>query len=464
MTERAPTLLAGRYQLETLLGQNLAQTWLAQDTQTAQPVVVKGLSLQQVQTWKDQELFQREIQLLKSLQHPGVPRFREALESEGGHYLVMDYIPGESLDQWLSSGKRLQPDLLYTWAEQALHILRDLHALRPPVIHRDIKPGNLVWHEKQLYLIDFGGALASLNPQGGSTVTGTYGYMAPEQFAGRAVPASDFYSLGATLIHMASGKAPAELLNDDLVLDFAEHLHLPIPWQNWLQRMVAQLPADRFASAAEALAAMPSEADMVLAASPPAWSSWLAQMPSHTHLRAQPDGDTLTIRLPSVFESPDSLLGLGLLLLLCLGTGLWALSEPIVGIFSIMFGIGILVFAVQLLGRLQALHLSPAGIETRQRFKRRHFELDQLEKIRWEGVQLSQQHQGTRSGAHLQLYFRYQRINFQRLAMGYHCRMDELVWLQQLLLRWCEAHMEPEVYARLAEQSPSLKADPRYRS
>jgi serine/threonine protein kinase len=99
---------------------------------------------------------------------------------------------------------------------QLLDILKQLHAHEPPVIHRDIKPSNILLKalggdDYEVYLIDFG---AVANPQvqgGGSTVAGTFGYMAPEQLTGKPCPASDIYSLAAVAVYLISGRSPADM-------------------------------------------------------------------------------------------------------------------------------------------------------------------------------------------------------------------------------------------------------------
>ncbi len=103
-----------------------------------------------------------------------------------------------------------------------------LHQLNPPVLHRDIKPSNLILGEdEQVYLVDFGAVQDSAVKEGGTfTVVGTYGYTAIEQFGGRAVTASDLYALGATLIHLLTGIAPADLPQKDLRIHFSDKVSI----------------------------------------------------------------------------------------------------------------------------------------------------------------------------------------------------------------------------------------------
>lgn len=250
-----PTALKERYQFEEVLGQNQATTWLARRLSDQQRVIIKGLFIRDLATWKDHELFAREIAALKQLAHPGIPGYIEDIrcDEEQTWYLVMAWIEGQSLAQWLAEGNQADEALICTWAEQALDILNYLHHFSPPMVHRDIKPSNLIWDGQRLYLIDFGGIAASLQPKGGATVTGTYGYMAPEQFAGKAVPASDLYSLGVTLIHLLTGMGPAELLGDSLQLQIPADSACSGRLRYWLEHMTAYALADRLVSAAQAL-------------------------------------------------------------------------------------------------------------------------------------------------------------------------------------------------------------------
>ena len=140
-----------------------------------------------------------------------------------------------------------------------LEILRDLHSLNPPLLHRDIKPSNLIWtSEQSICLVDFGAVQNQAIATGGSfTVVGTYGYTPIEQFGGRAVPASDLYALGATLVHLATGVAPADLPQEDLRWQWHVHAGKLSPYfQQWLDRLTEPALERRFQSAEQALAAL----------------------------------------------------------------------------------------------------------------------------------------------------------------------------------------------------------------
>lgn len=276
-------LLFNRYQLETTLAQSAdAQTYRAYDPENQCSVVVKRLQLGRLNAWKRLELFEREARVLATLNHPQIPRlldfFREETPEGLNAWLVSTWIEGESLATRIE--KHWLPDetTALRLAEQLLWILEYLHAFQPPVVHRDIKPSNLILNEAgQLYLIDFGGAQQLLQPTGGggSTVIGTFGYMAPEQFAGRATPASDLYGLGTCLIHLLSGTAPVQIPQRNLQLMFQGLIQGSGGMLRWLTQMVRPGQEDRFRSAAQArqqLYAMtgltPAEAPISAAAPP----------------------------------------------------------------------------------------------------------------------------------------------------------------------------------------------------
>jgi eukaryotic-like serine/threonine-protein kinase len=207
--------LNDRYQIQQSLGKKAGrQTFLALDEQTQMPVVVKLLTFAPDFEWADLKLFEREAETLKSLDHPAIPRYLDYFEvaspSRKGFALVQSYIAAKSLAQQLQAGRTFSEAEVKQLAESLLEILDYLHSQQPPVIHRDIKPSNLLLgdrsgnHVGQVYLVDFGSVQTLVAQEGGTiTVVGTYGYMPPEQYGGRAMPASDLYSLGATLIGVA---------------------------------------------------------------------------------------------------------------------------------------------------------------------------------------------------------------------------------------------------------------------
>ncbi|MBE9178776.1 serine/threonine protein kinase [Oculatella sp. LEGE 06141] len=257
-------VLHDRYQIQQQLGKRAGRrSLLALDLETQNQVVVKLLTFSSEFEWDDLKLFEREANTLQSLTHPAIPRYLNYFELDLPNYkgfaLVQTYIEALSLEDHLQSGHTFSEADIRQLAQMLLNILIYLHTRQPPVIHRDIKPSNILLtldanHRiAQTYLVDFG-AVQTRNGQESRTLTivGTYGYMPPEQFGGRAVPASDLYSLGATLIYLATGQHPADLNDDDFRIQFEPtHLTPTLAW--WLRRLTQPSLKNRFASASEAL-------------------------------------------------------------------------------------------------------------------------------------------------------------------------------------------------------------------
>ena len=264
---RTGDILQERYQIESKIGHNIAhQVWLARDitTGSTELVVVKILLAGEVTQWDEFRLFEREAKILKQLNHPQIPKYLDYFplnEPIKGFVLVQEYIRGESLKDVILREKRFTESEIRQIAINILHILVYLHELNPPVLHRDIKPSNLIWGEDgYIYLIDFG-AVQYRAPVEGSTFTvvGTYGYTPIEQFGGRTVPGSDIYALGATLIHLLTGVAPANLPQEDFKIQFADRVNLNPDFIQWLKKAIEPHIKKRFDSAKTALRVLRSE-------------------------------------------------------------------------------------------------------------------------------------------------------------------------------------------------------------
>lgn len=259
-------ILNDRYELKQKLGSNpRRQTWLVDDVTTSppQPAIVKLLTFGGEVQWEDLRLFEREAQVLKQLDHPRIPQYRDYFHIDDRSLwfgLVQEYIPGVSLKDLLVHGKRFTEKDVHQIALEVLNILEFLHQLNPAVLHRDIKPSNLIWGEDgHIYLVDFGAVQDRAAQEGATfTVVGTYGYAPMEQFGGRAVPASDLYALGATLIHLLTGAAPADLPQRNLRISFEDRVNLCPSLVRWLQKLTEPAPEQRFESAAAAISALES--------------------------------------------------------------------------------------------------------------------------------------------------------------------------------------------------------------
>src|SRR5215470_7899223 len=221
-------LIGGRYRLGPKLGKgSQGEIFLARDEKAKgaedREVVVKRLTPRG--TWKSFELFEREAKVLSQLRHPGVPRHLATIEEPPGTFnLVMQRAPGDNLRD-LVARRRLSQVELRDVMVRCLEILDYLHTRTPAVVHRDLKPSNIVRApDGKVSLVDFGGVLDAAREKGGSTIVGTFGYMAPEQLHGQATPATDIYALGATIVALAGGVEPEDVPRKGLRMDLERHL------------------------------------------------------------------------------------------------------------------------------------------------------------------------------------------------------------------------------------------------
>jgi hypothetical protein len=216
-----PSLRQGRYVLIGTLGSgSQGETLEAVDKREGRPVAIKRFTIRGARSWKDVELAEREATVLSALNHSSLPRYIEHFEEEGALYLVMEKIEGETLSARRKRGAVLNQEQVLRFLREAAASLRYLHGHAPPIVHRDIKPGNVILRPDGSYcLVDFGSVRDRLKPDGGSTVVGTFGFMAPEQFQGRAAPGSDVYAVGATALSLLTGSEPEDLPHKGLAID-----------------------------------------------------------------------------------------------------------------------------------------------------------------------------------------------------------------------------------------------------
>ncbi len=261
--------LGERYDVLHELGRgSQASTFLGRDLSNNRFVAIKELAVSKVDDWKSIELFEREQKVLARLEHPGIPAFVDSLDIETNRerrfFIIQEFIDGETLDAELEHVGHFRPLDLRNFAEKVLEVLSYLQRLDPPVFHRDIKPANLIRRANgEVVLVDFGGVqVERADAVGGSTVVGTTGYMPPEQLMGRASKSTDLYALGATLIHLATGHHPSRLPQSRSKLDWRGYASLPEALAVFVDRLVEPIAEDRYASADEALRALPAPTSM----------------------------------------------------------------------------------------------------------------------------------------------------------------------------------------------------------
>ncbi len=276
MTDRfthVQAALAGGYAIERELGRGgMATVYLAQDLKHRRPVAIKVLA-PELAAALGRERFLREIETAARLSHPHILPLHDSGEADGFLYYVMPYVAGESLRDRLNREQQLPIEDAVTIAAEVATALSYAHSR--DVVHRDVKPENILLSEGQAIVADFGVA-GAIDAAGGGKLTrtgivlGTPAYMSPEQGAGeRALDGrSDVYSLGCLLFEMLAGEPPftgptaqaiiAKRFTDPVPSVRRLRETVPMPMDQAIAKALARAPADRFATphqSAEALRA-----------------------------------------------------------------------------------------------------------------------------------------------------------------------------------------------------------------
>jgi eukaryotic-like serine/threonine-protein kinase len=256
-------LIAGRYELEELTGSGgMSRVYRARDRQLARPVAVKILHERHADDPEHVERFRREARAVARLSHPNIVTVLDRGESEGRQYIVFEHVEGDDLKQLVA---RTGPLPVRRALELAIEIARALaFAHAEGIVHRDVKPQNILLRDGTAKVSDFGIARADDPELQGEhtetgTVLGTGDYISPEQARGeRATECSDVYSLGALLYELLTGHVPypaesavaaAMRHTTDPVPDvLAERPDVPVRVGAAVTRAMAKDPAERFHS------------------------------------------------------------------------------------------------------------------------------------------------------------------------------------------------------------------------
>ena len=265
--EGAPTVVAERYRVSDVLGSGAwGIVYRALDLRNDREVALKILRVEFAGS-ASVDRFRREIAILARLDHPNIVAFYDSGELDGSPWYAMSYVRGESLQERLAREKSL-PII------DALNIVHDVavalaHAHAAGVVHRDIKPGNILLQDGRVFVADFGiaraisGAAREEWKSSSGFQIGTPGYMSPEQVAAEDMidGRSDIYSTGCVLYEMLAGEKPFSGSSASALM--ARHVFDPVPPLNTVRRALpksveavvyralAKSPADRFSSATE---------------------------------------------------------------------------------------------------------------------------------------------------------------------------------------------------------------------
>ena len=255
-----------QYQVLRILGQGgMGTTYLAWDRErsrlqgigaspAAALVVLKEMNADMAQIRKAQELFEREARALKSLNHPGVPKFFDFFVEEDKKYLAMEMIHGQDLEKRISLQGPVLPQQAIEWMIQTCEVLEYIHSQKPPLIHRDIKPANLLVRRRdnRIIVLDFGAVKEIGTPLG--TRIGAEGYSAPEQDRGQPLTQSDLYAVGSTLIFLLTGQSPMHFYDNhgNGYRFYVESVPTITPkLRQVIEKVTQPLPGDRYQTAPE---------------------------------------------------------------------------------------------------------------------------------------------------------------------------------------------------------------------
>ncbi|MBW4660059.1 MAG: serine/threonine protein kinase [Drouetiella hepatica Uher 2000/2452] len=300
-----------RYQALEVIGQGgFGRTFLAIDKQgqksdrcVIKQILPRSLGLNSPGAPRIGDLFQREVAQLTELgQHPQIPRLLDHLAWEDGFYLIQQYIEGQNLEQVLEKEDTWSEAQIWELLADLLPVLQFVHSRQ--VIHRDIKPENIVRPRSgsKLVLVDFGASkYAEKTTARTGTLIGSAGYVAPEQAMGKAVFASDLYSLGVTCVHLLTGIHPFDLysVSEDAWV-WRQYLTQPVTsrLRKVLDKLLQRGLSQRYQSAAEVLQNLPAARSQPTKSSHPS-GLWICDrtLTGHegevTALSISPSGRTL---------------------------------------------------------------------------------------------------------------------------------------------------------------------------
>ena len=333
-------ILGGRYRVERELGRGgMAKVFLGTDTVLGRTVAIKILAPQFADDEGFVQRFRREAQAAASISHPAIVSVFDTGSDDGVHYIVMEYVEGRTLAEFLTGGGRIMPDRAIAITQEVCRALDAAHA--QGVIHRDIKPGNIMLNPRgEVKVTDFGIARMTTTADTvaqTAAILGTASYLSPEQAQGQPVDGrSDLYSLGCVLYEMVTGRPP--FLGDSPVAVASKQvLEQPVAPSKLnpditqdldavILRSLAKNPANRYQSAEE----MRADLERVARGLPVEATPLLA--PAATQAFDRPDQSTAVLPPPEPERrSPWVPVAVTLILIAILGAVLWFLAANLLG-------------------------------------------------------------------------------------------------------------------------------------
>ncbi|MHB1357489.1 MAG: protein kinase domain-containing protein, partial [Anaerolineae bacterium] len=243
------TMNSGQYRVVRQVGKGgMGAVYIAQNTQAFDRLcIIKEMIAyyEPGQEDKARDRFEQEARTLAALKHPNIPDMYGFFSENGHNYIVMEYIEGKNLDKMLEEAQGpLKAEDVIRYGIEVCRVLEYLARINPePVVHCDIKPGNIIvdQNSKQAVLVDFGTAksryrnMNTAQPDAKrASVYGTVGYAPPELYRGEAEPKSDVFSLAATMYHLLSGDDPR-----DHPFQWPGMPHIPVPLAKIIQQALA---------------------------------------------------------------------------------------------------------------------------------------------------------------------------------------------------------------------------------
>ncbi|QFJ53733.1 serine/threonine protein kinase [Pseudobutyrivibrio xylanivorans] len=210
------SVIDGKYKILNKIGQGgMSVVYLAMNERANKQWAIKEIRKDSMANSEiTMQSLRNEIEMLKNLSHPNLPSIVDIIDYDDALLIVMDYVEGNTLSKAVNEYGPQSQEFVIEWAKQLCNVLGYLHSQNPPIIYRDLKPGNIMLKpDGTIVLIDFGTARQYKEENvEDTTCLGTRGYAAPEQFGGHGQTdaRTDIYCLGSTMYHLVTGKNPSE--------------------------------------------------------------------------------------------------------------------------------------------------------------------------------------------------------------------------------------------------------------